>query len=167
MQAEIENPRDQQSPPEVQAGSMVPSPNAESPPKLSEIGSSAGPRSGRKAMTGGYYWLPAPNAGGISWTVANCRDLGCGPDAGHDAERWPKLIDRLAATWGKDGKTLKRRLDLHYTGLPRGRVTRPAKEYLILHGNDSPIPGWQVLVTESFGLGRSPRENHCSTNTRP
>jgi hypothetical protein len=105
-------------------------------------------------MTGGYYWLPAPNAGGISWTVANCRDLGCGPDAGHDVDLWPKLIDRLAATWGRNAQTLKRRLALSYTGLPRGRVTRPGKEFLILHGNDSPVPGWQLLVTESFGLTR-------------
>jgi hypothetical protein len=103
-------------------------------------------------MTGGYYWLPAPNAGAISWTVANCWDLGCGPDAGHDVDLWPKVIDRLAVTWGRDGKSLKRRLNLHYTGLPRGRVTRPAKEFLILHGNDSPVPAWEILVIESFGL---------------
>jgi hypothetical protein len=41
-----------------------------------------------------------------------------------------------------------------YTGLPRGRVTRPDKTYLILHGEDSPdFPaGWEKLVIEAFGL---------------
>jgi hypothetical protein len=156
VQPEIENPRDHRSRHEVQPGSTVPNPRAESPPNVSEIGPAPSRRSGRKVITGGYYWLPAPHAGGIIWTVVNCRDLGCGADAGHDTDLWPKLIDRLAATWGRDGKTLRRRLDLHYTGLPRGRVTRPGKVYLILHGNDSPIPGWQVLVSESFGLAGRP-----------
>jgi hypothetical protein len=103
-------------------------------------------------MTGGYYWSPSPVNDGITWSVVTCRDLGCGPDAGHDADLWPKLIVRLAATWGKDPKALKRRLALSYTGLPRGRVTRPDKTYLILHGNDALIPAWEELVLEAFGL---------------
>ena len=110
---------------------------------------------GTKAFTGGYYWLPAPDAGGITWSVVTCRDLRCGPDAGHDADLWPRLIERLAAAWGKAPQELKRRLGQSYTGLPRGRVTRPGKEFLILHGNDSPVPGWQKVVTEGFRPGRT------------
>jgi hypothetical protein len=103
-------------------------------------------------VTGGYYWFPTPANDEITWSVVTCRDLGCGPDAGHDAELWPKLVVRLAHTWGKDPKALKRRLELSYTGLPRGRVTRPDKTYLIHHGNDAPIPAWEGLVIEAFGL---------------
>lgn len=112
------------------------------------------PKPGKRPGTSGYYWFPtpAPDAVGISWSVVTCRDLGCGPDAGHDADLWPRLIDRLAASWGRDAQALRRRLDQSYTGLPRGRVTRPEKEFLILHGNNSPIPGWQGQVIGAFSL---------------
>jgi len=43
-------------------------------------------------------------------------------------------------------------LALFFTGLPRGRVTRPEKTFLVLHGKDSPIPMWERLVIESFRL---------------
>ena len=109
-------------------------------------------------MTGGYYWFPTPADDEITWLVVTCRDLACEPDAGHDAELWPKLIVRLAQTWGKDPKVLKCRLELSYTGLPRGRVTRPDKTYLILHGNDSPAQIWEAMVIEAFRLsGRKVR----------
>lgn len=124
----------------------------ESPVEPTGTGSLPGQRPGRIGMTGGYYWFPAPGADGITWTVLTCRDLRCGPDAGHDADLWPKLIERLAAVWGRDAQTLNRRLSLTYSGLPRGRVTRPGKEFLILHGDDSPVSGWQELVAESFHL---------------
>ena len=57
----------------------------------------------------------------------------------------------LAAAWGKDAQTLKRRLALSYTGLPRGRVTRPDKTFLVLHGKDSPVRGFEEMVVASFG----------------
>lgn len=107
---------------------------------------------GAKPFRGGYYWLPAPSAGGITWSVVSCRDLGCGADAGHDADLWPRLMVPLAAAWGKDAQSLKKKLALSYTGLPRGRVTRPDKTFLVLHGKDSPIPMWEQLVIESFRL---------------
>ena len=109
-------------------------------------------------MTGGYYWFPSSTKDGITWSVVTCRDLGCESDDGHDADLWPRLIHRLAETWSKDPKALSRRLALSYTGLPRGRVTRPEKTYLILHGGDSPdFPsGWDKAVIKAFGLsGRS------------
>jgi len=121
-------------------------------PEANEAGSLPGRRLGRKGITGGYYWFPAPDADGITWTVLTYRDLQCGSDAGHDADLWPKLIERLAAAWGRDAQPLKRRLGLSYSGLPRGRVTRPGKEFLILHGDDSPLAEWQELVIGSFRL---------------
>jgi hypothetical protein len=107
---------------------------------------------GTKPYRGGYYWLPAPSSEGITWSVITCRDLGCGADAGHDADLWPRLMVPLAATWGKDALVLKRRLALSYTGLPRGRVTRPDKTFLVLHGKDSPISDWEEAVIASFRI---------------
>jgi hypothetical protein len=82
-----------------------------------------------------------------------CHDLGRPPDTGH-VDLWPKVLDHLAAAWGRDGKTLRRRLGIQYTGLPRGRVTRPGKTSLILHGEDAPITGWEELVAGRFRLSR-------------
>ncbi len=107
---------------------------------------------GTKPYRGGYYWLPTPSPEGITWSVVSCRDLGCGADAGHDADLWPRLMVPLAATWGKDAQILKKKLALSYTGLPRGRVTRPDRTFLVLHGKDSPIPMWEPLVIERFRL---------------
>ncbi len=107
---------------------------------------------GTKPYRGGYYWLPAPSPEGITWSVVSCRDLGCGADAGHDADLWPRLMVPLAAAWGKDAQILKKKLALSYTDLPRGRVTRPEKTFLVLHGKDSPIPAWEPLVIASFRL---------------
>jgi hypothetical protein len=81
-----------------------------------------------------------------------CRDLGCGRDAGHDADLWPRLMAPLAKAWGKDAQLLERRLALSYTGLPRGRVTRPEKTFLVLHGKDSPDRRFAEMVKESFRL---------------
>jgi hypothetical protein len=36
--------------------------------------------------------------------------------------------------------------------LPRGRVTHPDKVYLILHGDDSPIPDWSEALMGGFSL---------------
>ena len=105
-----------------------------------------------KSFTGGYYWFPTPGPDGITWTVVTCRDLSCGRDAGHDADLWPRLMVPLAAAWSKDAHILKRRLALSYTGLPRGRVTRPDKTFLVLHGKDSPVPGFEELVIAGFRL---------------
>jgi hypothetical protein len=106
----------------------------------------------RKGITGGYYWFPAPGADGITWTVLTCLELGCGPDAGHDADLWPKVIDRLAATWGRDAQALKRRLGNHYRGLPRGRITGTKRKYQIFHGNDAPVSGWKEIVIDRCNL---------------
>jgi len=43
---------------------------------------------------------------------------------------------------------------LCYIGLPRGRVTRPGRDYFLLHGEDAPVEGWEGLVVERFRLLR-------------
>ena len=128
-------------------------PNLESGEHAEESGQDAsGAKPKTKPFTGGYYWLPRPTLGGITWSVVTCRDLGCGRDDGHDAELWPRLMSPLADAWDKDALVLKRKLALCYTALPRGRVTRPEKTFLVLHGNDSPTSGWEALVIAGFRL---------------
>lgn len=105
-----------------------------------------------RPLTGGYYWLPAPGPEGVTWSVVTCRDLGLRSEDGHDAELWPRLISLLAVAWDKDARALGRELALSYTGLPRGRVTRPEGTFLVLHGDDSPVTGWEGAVVASFRL---------------
>lgn len=106
----------------------------------------------KTAFTGGYYWFPRPTSGGIVWSVVTCRDLGCRKDAGHDADLWPRLMAPLAKAWGKDALDLRKKLALSYTALPRGRVTRPEKTFLVLHGDDSPTATWREMVIQGFRL---------------
>jgi hypothetical protein len=59
----------------------------------------------------------------------------------------------LAAAWGKDAEPLKRRLADHHTGLPRGRINHRRPDYVILHGNDSPVTDWLSQIIDRFHLG--------------
>jgi hypothetical protein len=104
-----------------------------------------------QSITGGYYWFPVPDAPSLTWTVLTCHELGCDADVGHP-RRWPLVLDRLAQAWQRDARLLKKRLRDHYTGLPRGRVTRPHKVYFVLHGGDSTIGTWEAAVIRSFNL---------------
>jgi hypothetical protein len=118
----------------------------------------ARPPSKAGPFTGGFYWFPTPTTGptaSANWSVVTSRDLGCDPDAGHDAELWPLLLDLLADAWGRDRKSFRRRLRQYYTGLSSGRVTKPARTFLVLHGDDAPISGWRDLVVEKYRLGSS------------
>ena len=103
--------------------------------------------------TGPYYWFPSPSDDSPSWSILAAHDFELDPDTGHD-ELWPFVLEHLASAWGKDPVLLKRRLNLSYTGLPRGRVTKSEKLYLILHGNDAPlqVQDWEGLIVESFRL---------------
>ena len=65
---------------------------------------------------------------------------------------WPKVVNHLAGLWARDPMVLRRHLDKHCYGFPRGRVTRPGKTLLILHGNDSPISDWKPQVIRRFNL---------------
>lgn len=105
-----------------------------------------------RPRTGAYYWLPIPPLQSPGWRVLTCHDLGFGEDAGH-SEIWPAVIPHLATLWGRDPEAMKRRLAGHCYGLPRGRVTRPGRVYLLLHGDDSPmISDWTRSVADAFGL---------------
>ena len=117
----------------------------------SEDGRSPGP------LTGGYYWFPTQPGGSVVWEVLTCHDLGFGPDDGH-FDMWPSVIDRLAAAWQRDRRRLRDLLTRHCYGLPRGRVTRPDRRFLLLHGNDAPVADWLGRVIERFNLdGRAVR----------
>jgi predicted transport protein len=82
-----------------------------------------------------------------------CHQLGFDSEVGH-VEMWTAVLDRLGVAWGKDAAILRRLLKGHCYDLPRGRVTRPGKRFLILHGNDSPCPDWLERVILSFHLDR-------------
>jgi hypothetical protein len=57
-------------------------------------------------MTGGYYWLPAPDHPTICWDVVICHQLGFDAEVGH-VEMWTAVTDRLASAWHKDAAVLR------------------------------------------------------------
>jgi hypothetical protein len=116
-------------------------------------------------LTGGYFWLPSPVDGSPSWDVVTCHRLGFDADAGH-VEMWDAVIDRLAAAWGKDVAVLGRLLRDRPYGLSRGRVTRPGRRFLVLHGGDSPRPDWLVPVLLAFDLERRDVRVLCDEHER-
>lgn len=101
--------------------------------------------------TGGYYWVPRPEEGRVVWEVATCHDLGFDSEIRH-IDTWASVIDRLARLWGRDGGALRRALENHPYGLPRGRVTRPGKRFLINHGGDWPRGDGLERVLLAFGI---------------
>lgn len=105
-------------------------------------------------LYGGYYWFPTPGPGGVRWELLTCEDLGFASDDDH-FELWLPVLARLATAWGKNASVLRRSLNSHYAGLPRGRLTRPDR-YLILHGDDAPVPDWLTIVIRHFRLEGSP-----------
>ncbi len=104
-------------------------------------------------LTGGYYWLPTPGDDSPAWNVVTCHELGFDAEAGH-VEFWDAVIERLATAWGKDVKVLRGLLRNCSYGLPRGRVTRPGRRFLVLHGDDWPRPDGLERVMVAFGLDR-------------
>lgn len=120
-------------------------------------------------LTGGYYWFPTQAGDTIAWSVLTCYDLGFDADDGH-FDMWPSVIDHLASVWRRDAVRLRRRLAVHCYGLPRGRITRPDRRFLLLHGADAPVANWLPRVVERFNLDdRSVRllyDEHEETFTR-
>jgi hypothetical protein len=102
-------------------------------------------------LTGGYFWLPTPGDAKVVWDVVTCHELGFDAEFGH-VEMWTALIDRLAVAWSLDVAVLRRTLKDCCYGLPRGRVTRPKRRFLVLHGDDSPRPDWLERVRVAFHL---------------
>ena len=104
-------------------------------------------------MTGGYYWFPSPDTNSVIWQVLTCHELGCDADVGH-VDLWTRVLDRLATTWRRDGRVLKKYLKNNYTGLPRGRVTEVRNRLMIFHGKDAPVTDWVPMVIRKFDLDR-------------
>ncbi|MFO0887603.1 MAG: hypothetical protein U0790_00500 [Isosphaeraceae bacterium] len=71
----------------------------------------------RGALVGGYYWFPSPLDGRTAWAVLGYATWASMPGVGH-VDLWPAVVDRLAAAWGRDARTLRRRLGDRY-GPPR------------------------------------------------
>lgn len=80
-----------------------------------------------QALTGGYYWFPTPSIGSVTWQVLTCHELGCDADVGH-VDLWTLVIDRLATTWRRDRRLLRRSVTnhghrpWHEEGPPEGAV---------------------------------------------
>jgi hypothetical protein len=85
--------------------------------------------------------------------VLTYRELGSRAGCSH-RKLWPTVVERLARAWGRDPHHFSRLLDDLYTGLPRGRVTRPGGRSLLLHGDDAPVPDWEDRVIPAFRLDR-------------
>jgi hypothetical protein len=62
------------------------------------------------------------------------------------------MIERLAKAWDQDPRVLQARLEDYSYGLPRGRVSRPGKQSLVLHGNDAPVANWRDRVLRRFDI---------------
>ncbi len=105
---------------------------------------------------GGYYWVPLPENRAIGWQVVTCRDLTRQSGMSH-ARLWPDIVRQLSRSWGRAEEPLMRDLIDHYSGLPRGRVTRVRDVYLVHHGGDAPVPDWLARVESRFGLQAKPR----------
>jgi hypothetical protein len=106
-----------------------------------------------RSLTAGYFWFPVPDAGSVNWELLTCHDLGRGAEVDR-IDLWPAVIDRLAEVWRRDAKVVRRRLRGSYSGLPRGRVTRPGRRSLILHGEEAPVSDWVPVITRRFHLDR-------------
>jgi hypothetical protein len=106
-----------------------------------------------EALTGGYFWFPAPGDGQVEWSVLTCHDLGFSAGESH-SDMWPSVIDRLASAWGREVAPLRNRLELCCYGLPRGRLTQPGGRFLLLHGDDAPVSDWLARVLRRFQLNR-------------
>ena len=107
----------------------------------------------REALTGGYFWFPAPRDGQVGWSVLTCHDLGFDDTESH-SDMWPSVIERLACAWGREVAPLRKRLELCCYGLPRGRITRPGGRFLLIHGDDAPVSDWRARVLRRFQLNR-------------
>ena len=85
--------------------------------------------------------------------MVTSHQLGFDAETGH-GEMWDAVIERLALAWAKDAAVRRRVLKDCYYGLPRGRVTRPGRRFLDLHGDDAPRTDWLERVLVAFDLDR-------------
>jgi hypothetical protein len=106
-----------------------------------------------EAFSGGYYWFPTRNNGAVNWEVLTCHELGFDAEVGH-VDLWPSVLDRLSSAWGRDPRIIKLSLGLHYTGLPRGRITQLQRRFLVFHGDNAPVGDWLPRVIRRFDIDR-------------
>jgi hypothetical protein len=95
------------------------------------------------------FRLPTLGQESVSWDVVKCHHLAFDVEAGH-VEMWDALIVRLVTAWHKDVAAFKRALENCPYGLPRGRVPRLGKRFLVLHSDDWPYADGPGPVTEYF-----------------
>ena len=118
-----------------------------------------------EALTGGYFWFPAPRDGQVGWSVLTCHDLGFDDTESH-SDMWPSVIERLACAWGREVAPLRKRLELCCYGLPRGRITQPGGRFLLIHGDDAPVSDWRTRVLRRFQLDRRSVGLCCTEHER-
>ena len=115
-------------------------------------------RAAGKPLTGPYYWVPEPisldRTAGVNWVLMEFydRDYSKDDQVMH-TQVWSEVINHLGFKWRLDPNVLDRKLGNHPYGLPRGRVARMANgQYGIAHGNDCPVPDWEVRIKRAFNL---------------
>ncbi len=116
-------------------------------------------------LTGPYYWVLRPRADSVSWSILTSHDVDLDPDTDH-SKLWISVLAQLATDWGKNARALKRALGEHYTGLPRGRVTRSDTAFVINHGRDAPVNGWRQRVINRFQLAGQPTKVYYDEHER-
>ncbi len=106
-----------------------------------------------RCFGGGDHRFPTPGEGSAIREVLTHHEPGHDAGTGHIDLR-TAVIGRLAKVWRSDSQSLGRYLKNSYTGLPRGRATRPDERSLILHGKDAPVSDGLARVIRSFDLER-------------
>jgi len=109
-------------------------------------------------QTGLFFWVPRQNGWRIETFFDSQFPASSGVELDH-ATIWSKWANTLL---GKDDSDAPVKIAQHYSGLPRGRVTKTVmrkfpggpkeRKYLILHGNDAPIKNAKKLIASRFYL---------------
>lgn len=101
-------------------------------------------------LTGGWYWMPMPGNGGVTWQVQAFYD--CWRSPSDHVCIWRHVRDALEAAW------MRRLTDIECYSLPRGRVSRRAdnNQLVVYHGQDAPRgAGRLTAIRCAFNLPRS------------
>ncbi len=108
-------------------------------------------KSNQHPLTGAYYWIPVPRPDGFDWELRTCHDLKRWDGISH-REFWPSILEQLAPAWGFVPDAFLDLLSDNYYALPRGRITKPKGNYMILQGDDAPLRNWKTIVIDRFLL---------------
>lgn len=113
-------------------------------------------------QTGIFFWTPVIDGDKVTWRLETFFDsqfpAGGTKELDH-ATIWSKWANTIL---GKNESDAPPSIAHKYSGLPRGRVTfhitrkfgSRLKEYLVLHGNDAPLPAAKAnkLIASEFKL---------------